>query len=177
MLQHNGSGTLSWATGGWTPVTTTMHRHAERFRANGLSGNTIVRCNNATLISRSPGSPAGARRAATDQIRVESARGNVDFVVYDATTARWRLTTHEQGGWITPTYAAGNYTAQTGTWTVDAGDVTTQAYYLKGRTLTVAFNLVTTSVSATPTFLNIVNGGVGRFHQREGDHRRAGLQR
>jgi hypothetical protein len=83
--------------------------------------------------------------------------------VYDATTARWRLVSHEQGAWITPTYASGNYTAATGTWTVDSGDVTTQAYWLKGRTLTVAFNLVTTSVSATPVTLNIGNGAWGSF--------------
>jgi hypothetical protein len=88
--------------------------------------------------------------------------GTADYV-YDTTAARWRLLTHDQGAWITPTYAGGNYTAATGTWTVDSGDVTTQAYFLRGRTLTVTFYLVTTSVSATPASLSIGNAAWGSF--------------
>lgn len=82
---------------------------------------------------------------------------------YDAAAARWRLATHEQGAWITPTYAAGNFTASTGTWTVDSGDVTSFGYFLKGRTVTVEWNLSTTSVSATPATLSIGNGAWGGF--------------
>lgn len=82
---------------------------------------------------------------------------------YDATTARWRLVQHEQGAWITPTYAGASYTASSGTWTVDSGDVSTQAYYLRGRSLTVAWILGATSASATPTNLIIGNGAWGGF--------------
>lgn len=68
---------------------------------------------------------------------------------YDDTTDRWRLIAHEQGAWITTTYAAGDYTASAGTWTVGAGDVTTNAYRLSGRTLTVALDIINTELSAT----------------------------
>lgn len=83
--------------------------------------------------------------------------------VYDGTTSRWRLVQHEQGAWITPTFAAGNYTAATGNWTLTGGDVTTQAYRLSGRTLSVVFSLGSTTVSATPASLSIGNGAWGSF--------------
>lgn len=57
--------------------------------------------------------------------------------------------------WVTPTFSAGNFTVPAGgAWTVDAGDVTTFRYRRVGKTITVAFTLVTTSVSATagPSF-------------------------
>jgi hypothetical protein len=72
---------------------------------------------------------------------------------YDATVTQWRLAAHEQGAWINPAYAGGDYTAATGTWTVDSGDVLQMRYWLKGRTLFVECWLLTTSVSATPTEL------------------------
>lgn len=83
--------------------------------------------------------------------------------VYDATATRWRLVSHEQGAWITPAYAGGNFAANGSmTWTVDAGDVTTCAYYLKGRTLTITWELATTTVGGTPnTQLKIGNGAWG----------------
>lgn len=71
--------------------------------------------------------------------------------VYDGTTARWRLVAHEQGAWITPAYAAGDFTASGAmTWTVDAGDVRLYRYWLKGRTEIVAWALELTSVGGTP---------------------------
>jgi len=75
--------------------------------------------------------------------------------VYDLTTARWVLIHHEQGAWIAPAYAAGDFTASSGTWTVDAGDVGHYRYRLSGRTLEISWYLNTTSVSATPTTLKI----------------------
>ena len=78
---------------------------------------------------------------------------------YSATAARWRLTQHEQGAWISPTYAGGDYTASSGTWTVDSGDVFTLKFFLRGRQLFVLFNLQTTSVSATPFALRIAMFG------------------
>jgi hypothetical protein len=79
--------------------------------------------------------------------------------VYDQTMARWVLIHHEQGAWITPAYVAGNFTASAGTWTVDAGDITSLRYRLAGRTLQVEWYLATTSVSATPTTLKILIPG------------------
>jgi hypothetical protein len=79
--------------------------------------------------------------------------------VYDAAGGAWVLQNHEQGAWITPTYAAGSFTSNVGSWTVDAGDVTTFAYRLSGRTMTLSWYLQTTSVSGTPTQLRMAIPG------------------
>lgn len=82
--------------------------------------------------------------------------GSARFV-YDAqVTGRWRMVAHEQGAWITPTFAAGDFTATGGgSWTVAAGDVTTFAYLLRGRTLTIDYYIVTGTVAATASSLDI----------------------
>jgi hypothetical protein len=67
--------------------------------------------------------------------------------IYDAVALRWRMVAHDQGTWITPAFNAANYTASAGTWTLQAGDVTANAYRLSGKTLQWNLNLVTTSVS------------------------------
>jgi hypothetical protein len=66
------------------------------------------------------------------------------------------------GAWTTPTYAAGNFTASAGTWTVDAGDVTTYRYLQIGKTMVVAFTILTSTTSTTPNALKIAipNSGV-----------------
>lgn len=69
--------------------------------------------------------------------------------VYDTTTSRWRLTVHEQGTWITRTFAAGNYTASAGTWTV--ASATRDAYLLKGRSLTFSVTVTGTTSGAPVT--------------------------
>ncbi|MBI5202869.1 MAG: hypothetical protein HY925_14855, partial [Elusimicrobia bacterium] len=77
-------------------------------------------------------------------------------VVYDATTARWRLVEHEQGAWISPAYSAGDYTASGGgTWTVDSGDVGLYRYYLQGKNALVTFVLNATTISGTVAALNV----------------------
>lgn len=83
----------------------------------------------------------------------------------DGTLSRWVLVQHEQGGWITPTFAAGDFTASgTQTWTLAAGDVTTMKYRLTGRTLQVVFNLVSTTVGgAADSQLRIGNAEWGSF--------------
>jgi len=54
--------------------------------------------------------------------------------------------------WTTPSYSAGDFTASGSmTWTVDAGDVTTYAYTIVGKTMTVQFVLATTTVGGTPS--------------------------
>jgi len=70
---------------------------------------------------------------------------------YDATSTIWRLVFHEQGAWITPAYNAADYFATAPmTWTVDAGDVITDSYYLRGRILFRQIVLATTSITGTP---------------------------
>ena len=52
--------------------------------------------------------------------------------------------------WTTPTFAAGDYTASGSmTWTLQAGDVISMAYIIKGKMMTVAFSLTTTTVGGT----------------------------
>jgi hypothetical protein len=74
------------------------------------------------------------------------------ILVYDATTARWRLVAHEQGAFITRTFAAGNYTASAGTWTV--ASATRDAFMLRGRTLLFSANAGGTT-SGTPVTVKI----------------------
>lgn len=75
------------------------------------------------------------------------AAGGAMAYQYDGT--RWQLVDHEQGAWITPPYAAGDFTSTLGTvWTVDAGDVVTFRYRVSGRTLTISFYILSTSVSS-----------------------------
>lgn len=121
------------------------------------------------LAHQNTGSVAGNRliNFATSGITPLAAGvGTADYQ-YDATTARWRLDNHNQGAWIDIAYAAGNFTASAGTWTVDAGDQVGFAYIVRDRSLAVTFNLQTTSVSNAGVVLNAtipngyVIGGVG----------------
>lgn len=78
---------------------------------------------------------------------------------YDATTARWRLIAHEQGGWITPTFAAGDYGAwNVGSWTV--ASATTQKYWLRGTQLFRSWSVSGTTVGSP---LAVTMAAVGGF--------------
>lgn len=60
-------------------------------------------------------------------------------------------TTVSANPWQTPTFAAGDFTANGAmTWTVDAGDVTTYAWRQDGKMMTVLITLATTTVGGTP---------------------------
>lgn len=98
---------------------------------------------------------------ATTGLTSLAAGSGVAIFQYDATVTQWRLIEHEQGAWITPAFAAGDYTGPT--WTVEAGDVDTMKYRLRGRTLAVTYRILTTTVSGTPTSLIISNGQWGGF--------------
>ncbi len=50
--------------------------------------------------------------------------------------------------WTAVTHTAGDYTADTGTWTVDSGDLTSFAYVLIGKTMHISFEFTTTSNSS-----------------------------
>jgi hypothetical protein len=79
-------------------------------------------------------------------------------LVYDGTTTKWRLAAVQPGAPITPTFAAGDFTASGAmTWTVAAGDVTVLAYSQLGKLVTIMINLVTTTVGgAASTQLKIL---------------------
>lgn len=49
------------------------------------------------------------------------------------------------GEWTSVSYNSGDYTASAGTWTVDSGDVSYFKYTLVGKTMTVAFRIISTS--------------------------------
>lgn len=72
------------------------------------------------------------------------------LLCYDATTQRWRVLEHEQGAAITPaspqTFFSGSSSM---TWTVDVADVTSFNYYVRGRKLAIAFDVLSTTVGGT----------------------------
>lgn len=156
-------------------ATTTILRlnNASLLTLTGLTGCTAGRlvivesvgAGNVELRHQNASSSAGNRflNAATSGNTPLAAGSGRATYYCDGTQTRWVLVQHEQGAWITPTFAAGDYTASAGNWTLTAPDVTTQAYYLRGRSLTVAFNLTTTTVSATPATVSIGNTAWGSF--------------
>jgi hypothetical protein len=119
--------------------------------AGGLSGLTVTVRNITTtkvasFLHQSGLSSAGNKftNSATSGATPVAPGGWITYR-YDGTD--WQLVAHEQGAWITPTFAAGSYTATAGTWTLAAGDVIFNAYRLSGRTLQWHARLATTSVS------------------------------
>lgn len=72
------------------------------------------------------------------------------FITYQHNGTNWKIIGHEQGAWITPTYAAGTYVPDAGTWTVDSGDVIAHKSRLSGRSLTFAVRIDTSSVASSP---------------------------
>jgi hypothetical protein len=66
------------------------------------------------------------------------------------------------GAWTVPAFNAGDFYANGGmTWTVQAGDVTSYAYSVTGKTMILAWELATTSVGGTlgPSLLLKIPGG------------------
>jgi hypothetical protein len=73
------------------------------------------------------------------------------WIRYQHDGTNWKIIGHEQGEWITPTFAAGNFTGSSSmTWTVAAGDVLSFAYRVRGKELTLNFYIQTTTVGGTP---------------------------
>jgi hypothetical protein len=77
--------------------------------------------------------------------------------------ANWVLIAHEQGQWLSVPYSAANFVSQDGsgnplgTWTVTAGNVTAQQYYLRGTTLLMTATIAGSTVAGSPIYL--VMGG------------------
>lgn len=111
------------------------------------AGNVIFNHNNAGSVEgqRINNQVSGARILVASQgslklvLRASPATG----IVY------WYVTEHDQGAWIVPTFAAGDYTANGSmTWTVESADATI-SYYIIGRKMTVAFRLATTTIGGS----------------------------
>jgi hypothetical protein len=85
----------------------------------------------------------------TGTISLAAGLGSVKFI-YDASIQRWRVTNHDQGGWITPVFSAADYSGSSGmTWTVESGDIASFAYLLRGKTLHLSFDISGSSVGGT----------------------------
>lgn len=63
------------------------------------------------------------------------------------------------GEWSNQAYSAGDYTASSGSWTVDSGDVKTNRYMQIGKTVFWQISIDSTDVSATPTTLRVAIPG------------------
>jgi hypothetical protein len=77
-----------------------------------------------------------------------------DVLIYKDLYEKQRTT--PMGHWKPYPYNAGNFTTNTGTWTVDAADVMDLSYMLIGKTLFLQFSLQQTSVTGSPNQLRIV---------------------
>ena len=55
----------------------------------------------------------------------------------------------------TPTFSAANFTSNSGTWVVESADVLTYQYQIINKTMTVNFYIITSTVTGTPTQLQI----------------------
>ena len=143
------------------------------------NGINLLRCNNASLLTitgiaggtdgmvlvvasvgagqvslayQSTGSTATNRLVnfVTSMNTPLAAASGVAIFVYEVTSQRWRMVSHDQGAVITPTFSAGDFTASGSmTWTVEAGDVTTFAYLVQGRQMTLYVYIDGTAVGGT----------------------------
>jgi hypothetical protein len=74
--------------------------------------------------------------------------GQSATVIVNSGATGYLIVASTPSAWVTPTFAAGDFTAGGAmTWTVASGDVTTYAYRLDGKTMTVVFHIATSSVS------------------------------
>jgi hypothetical protein len=71
---------------------------------------------------------------------------------YDGVAARWRVLFIHPGTWIAVGYAAGDYTASAGTWTVDAGDFAFSRFKQTGTEVAWDIEVTLTSVSNAGAF-------------------------
>ena len=119
--------------------------------AVGATG-TIIRSNGTDPVYTTATYPA---TTTANQILYSSSTNTIGGI---ATAASAVLVTNSSSvpafvstAWVTPTFAGGNFTGNGSmTWTVDSGDVTTNAYIQIGKTITYTFYLVNTSVGGTP---------------------------
>lgn len=72
------------------------------------------------------------------------------FWLYDGETMLQLITI---GEWTTPTFAAGDYYPDTGTFVVASGDVQTNRYVVSGKTLTWNVSIISATTTGTPTQL------------------------
>lgn len=91
----------------------------------------------------------------------ETVAGGWTFTPYIAFTAglKERGRTTGLGEWIDEAFDSADFTAATGSWTVDSGDQVTLAYTLIGKTMILAFDLQGTDVSSATSELRMAIPG------------------
>lgn len=178
VLALAGSGGGSAPTNATTTATGTQNDFAPSGLTFTAGQTTTLRCNNATLLTingvaggvdgallrivsvgagqvtlahQNAGSTAANRllNIITSGITPLAAGVGVATLLYDGTTARWRLVRHDQGAPIDVAYNASDFTSAS-TWTVDSGDVNRHSYMVRGREVTEYLEIVTSSVGASP---------------------------
>ncbi len=141
------------ATGSARTLALRDHLHGrESFATNAIVLGTAAAAGAATTPMRSNDTIA----AFDATVPTTSAAGDAAATGSAAKAAR-RDHVHgrETGAWTSVAYASGNFTSSGGSWTVDSGDQGTYAYVLNGKTMTVAFEINTSSVGAGATALLI----------------------
>lgn len=173
------SGISGGSGGAWTVISNTATGATNDWAPAGLSGNTLIEWNGASdaAFTGLAGGVTGqivtvknitAAKIATFAHLVTSSAGNQfsnyatsaptpiftrGFITFQYDGTNWKIVGHEQGAWITPAYAAGDFTASGSmTWGVDAGDVRTYRYKLDGNTLLVEAIMLTTTTGGTASF-------------------------
>lgn len=77
--------------------------------------------------------------------------GGAITLVYDGATSRWRVQVVECGAPIAVAFSAGNFTGGgSSTWTVDSGDVLTNAFLQEGTKVTWFISVSTSTLGGTP---------------------------
>lgn len=113
-----------------------------------------------TLQHMHTGSVANNRFVCSGGIRyMLHPRESVDVIALSE--GGWRVADAGKADqWIDVTYSAGNFTTDTGTWTVASGDQAVYQYQIDGNKLTLNFRINSSSVATSPTQLRIaVPGG------------------
>jgi hypothetical protein len=83
--------------------------------------------------------------------------------IYHAANVFWYMLSHEQGGPITAPFSAANFTGDAAAWTVNAGNITTLAYVLRGKELSVYVAIGGSTLAGTVNFLSINNAAYGGY--------------
>jgi hypothetical protein len=155
-LGANGDVVLRW--NGASSVTFTGFTNGAAGRAFILENVTAAQ----TLLvtHQGGGSTAGNRVICESAIGQYLGPGGRGLAVYDSTSSRWRFTAIDPGAALTIAFSAGNFTASAGTWTVDSGDVSYNAFKQYGDTLHWWFRYTQTDVSNAGVTLRVaVPGG------------------
>lgn len=88
-----------------------------------------------------------------------------------AATHFWERNDAGMGWWQDVTYAAGNFTASAGAWTVDAGDQNLYRWTLVGKTMTLTWDIAATDVTVGGVLRLAIPGGFTAAKLAYGVHR------